>query len=211
MTRALVSIVLGLLASRLLGAPRPARLAAFGLVTVFAACGVAGGLARQDHFLSTWRQHRRELRSLVDAVPRARPATTLLLHVPHEPAYTALKVPYLAFRWSTLLWPDPSTRPRVFLWSFDAGSTCVAGSEGFRCRVAGEEAATTLPWDAFVLLTWRPEEGRFRREDVIPEDLSGGQPAAGLYRPRDLAGTGPPHPRAARLLRDDVALSRLLP
>jgi hypothetical protein len=220
LTRVLVSIVLGFVASRLLDRPGAPRALALAAVTAFTAFGVAGGLALQDHYLATWRRHRLELRSLVDAVPRARNTATLLLFVPHEPTYTALKAPYLAFRWSTLLWPDPAARPRVFLWSVDARSACVAESEGFRCRLAEEKTCfesgacpgTALRWDAFALLTWRGEEGRFRLEDEIPEGLLGGHPPPpGLYRPRALVLPGPPDPRALRLLRGDAGLGRLLP
>ena len=220
LTRVLVSIVLGFLASRLLDRPGAPRVAALALLTVFTGLGVAGGLGRQDHFLSTWRRHRLELGSLVEAVPGVRPDTTLVLFVPHEPAYMATEVQYLAWRWSMLLWPDPAARPRVFLWSVDAQSACLAQDWGLRCRLPEEKACfesgacqgLSLRWREFVLLTWRKDEGRFRLEDEIPDGLLGGHPLPlGLYRPRDLVLPGPPDPRAARVLHGDVGLARLLP
>ena len=97
-SRVLFSVVLALAANRLLEGRKAARAAGFALVVVFTGFGVAGGMERQDLFLATWRRHRVELASLVGQVPRAKPDATLLLVVPHDPAYQATEAPYLARR-----------------------------------------------------------------------------------------------------------------
>ena len=219
-SRVLVSALLGLVASRLLNPKGLSRLTGFALVAVFTGFGVAGGLARQDHFLSTWRQHRKELRSIVDAVPEAQAATKLLLVLPHEPTYTAMPVPYLAERWATLLWPDPSGRPSVFLWSEDAGSACVADTTGFRCRPHEQQACfdagtcpgVMLPWERLIVMTWESDEGRFKLVERVPSRLLGYLPSSDLdYRPRDRIVEVSPPRRVRSLLRGDVGLARFLP
>ncbi len=219
-SRVLFSVALAIAASRLLGAGKGARAAGLAVVVLFTGFGIAGGMERQDLFLATWRRHRVELASLVEQVPRAKPEATLLLVVPHDPAYQATEAPYLARRWSELLWEDPATRPGTFLWSADAHTECVAGPAGFRCRTAEEKECfdsgacpgIRLPWDRVIVLTWRRELGRFRLEDEIPASLLGDVvPPPGSYRPRDLILAGPPDPSAAHYLRGDVALARLLP
>lgn len=220
LSRVFVSIVLGLVAGRLLARGGTARIAGLALVALFTGLGVAGGMERQDLYLAAWRRHRVELRSVLEEVPAADPRATLLLVVPPDPSYQATEVPYLAARWFTLLYPNYSRRPKVFLWSLDARTSCLTQPEGFRCRLeeekgcfdAGTCPGTKLAWDEIVLFTWHAEEGRFRLEDEIPEVLLGGlPPPLGLYRPRDLILPGPPEPRAARLLRGDVGLARFLP
>lgn len=220
LSRVFVSIVLGLAAGRLLARGGTARIGGLALVALFTGFGVAGGMERQDLYLATWHRHRVELRSILEEVPAADPRATLLLVVPPDPSYQAMEVPYLAARWSTLLYPNHSRRPKVFLWSVDARTSCLTLREGFQCRLAEEKECfdagtcpgTRLRWDEIVLFTWHAEEGRFHLEDEIPDVLLGGLPPPfGLYRPRDLILAGPPDPRAARLLRGDVALARLLP
>jgi hypothetical protein len=219
-SRVLVSIVLGLAASRLLARGGRARAAGLAVVALFTGFGIAGGMERQDFYLATWRRHRIELSSLVEEVPRAKPSATLLLVVPHDPAFQATEAPYLAMRWSMLLWEDDATRPRTFLWSVDAKTSCVVDKEGFRCRMPEEKECfdsgacpgTRLRWDGIILLTWRAEEGRYRLENEIPEVLLGGlPPPLDLYRPRDLILPGSPNRRTARFLRGDVGLGRLFP
>jgi hypothetical protein len=220
LSRVFVSIVLGLAAARLLARGGSSRIGGLALVALFTGFGVAGGMERQDLYLATWRRHRVEVSSILEEVPAADPRTTLLLVVPPDPSYQATEVPYLAARWSTLLYPSYSLRPRVFLWSMDAGTSCLTLRDGFRCRAPEEKECfesgtcpgTKLRWDEIVLLTWHAEEGRFRLEEEIPNGLLGDvPPPLGLYRPRDLVHARPPEPRAARLLRGDVALARLLP
>lgn len=219
-SRVLFSVALGHVASRLLAAGKRARAAGLAIVALFTGFGIAGGMERQDLFLATWRRHRVELASLVGQVPRAKPGTTLLLVVPHDPAYQATEAPYLARRWSELLWEDPATRPRTFLWSDDAHTACLVENAGFRCRTAEEKdcfdsgacPGVRLPWEGTIVLTWRPELGRFRLEDEMPPSLMGVPvPPSVAYRPRDLILAGPPDPGAAPYLRGDVALARLLP
>ena len=220
LSRVLVSVLLGLLASRLLDRGGFPRRAGLSLVAVFAGFGVAGGLARQDHFLSTWRQHRKELRSIADAIPQAEPGTRILLMMPHDTAYTAMRVPYLAERWSTLLWPKRSERPLVFLWSEDVGSACVAEAAGFRCRLreqqpcfdAGTCEGEALPWETLIMMTWDVNAGRFELEEHVPARFSGAfSQSSEDYRPHDRIVAAPPSRRVRSLLREDVGLARLLP
>lgn len=218
LSRVAVSALLAIALDRLLAGGRRARAAAVAGIAVFTGFGAAGGMERQDLYLATWRDHRAELASLVEEVPGARPWTTVLLVVPHDPAYQATEAPYLAARWFTLLYEDRSRRPDVFLWSADAHTECVPEADGFRCRLFEETgcfAAGTcglkLRWRRIVVLTWRAEEGRFRLEDEIPDVLLGAvPPPLGLYRPRALVLPGPPDPHAAAFLHGDIGLARLL-
>ena len=219
LTRVLTSIVVAWAAGRLLARKDHGRLLGGALAGTFLACGVAGGIERQDYYLSVWRQHRAELASIVDAVPRARPGTDLLLAVPYAPGFQAMEVTYLAWRWTTLLYPDPAFRPVPFLLSPDAGTACVAEPDGFRCRASEE-------WDCFrkgtcgrklafsntIVLTFDPATGRFTLQDTIPEILLGGMAAPGdSYRPSALVLPGGPDPRLGGILVPERGLARAFP
>ena len=221
LTRVLTSIVIAYVAGRLLASRDRGRLLGGALAGTFLACGVAGGIERQDYYLSIWRRHRAELTSIVAQVPRARPDTDLLLVLPPDPAFQAMEVTYLAQRWATLLYPDPTSRPSsLFLWSPDAGTACEAEPDGFRCLEPEERdcfqkgtcPGRKLAWAKTIVLTWDPAAGRFTLEDEIPEILLGGNAVPGdSYRPRTLVLPGGPDPRLGGILIPERGLARLVP
>ncbi|HEX7603806.1 MAG TPA: hypothetical protein VF316_19440 [Polyangiaceae bacterium] len=220
LTRVLTSIVIAWAAGRLLARRDRGRLFGGALAGTFLACGVAGGIERQDFYLSVWRRQRAELTSIVDQVPRARPDTWLLLVVPSHPAFQSMKVTYLARRWETLLYPDRAARPALFLWAPDAGTACEAEPDGFRCREEEERdcfakrtcPGRKLPWAKMIVLTYDPAAWRFTLEDAIPEILLGGNAVPGdSYRPRALVLPGGPDPRLGGILIPERGLARLLP
>ncbi len=220
LTRVLTSIVIAWAAGRLLASRDRGRLLGGVLAGTFLACGVAGGIERQDFYLSIWRRHRAELSSIVDQVPRARPDTELLLVLPSNPAFQATKVTYLARRWATLLYPDPAYRPLLFLWAPDAGTTCETEPDGFRCLEVEERdcflkgtcPGRKLAWAKIIVLTYDPAAGRFTLEDEIPEILLGGKAIPGdSYRPRALILPGGPDPRLGGILVPERGLARAFP
>jgi hypothetical protein len=220
LTRVLTSIVVAWAAGRLLARRDRGRLLGGALAGTFLAFGVAGGIERQDYYLSIWRRHRAELTSIVEQVPRARPDTELLLVLPYDPAFQAMEVTYLARRWTTLLYPDPAFRPVLFLWSPDAGTACEAEPGGFRCLETEERdcfAKGTCPgrklaWAKTIVLTFDPAVSRFTLEDEIPGILLGGKAGPGdSYRPRALILPGGPDPRLGGILVPERGLARAFP
>ncbi|HEX5855863.1 MAG TPA: hypothetical protein VFZ57_09600 [Thermoanaerobaculia bacterium] len=220
LTRVLTSAVIAWAAGRLLARRDRGRFLGGALAGTFLACGVAGGIERQDYYLSISRRHRAELGSIVAQVPRARPDTDLLLVLPSYPGFQAMKVTYLARRWLTLLYPDPDFRPSLFLWSSNAGTACEAEPGGFRCLEAEERSCFTagtcpgrkLAWAKTIVLTYDPAESRFTLEDEIPEILLGGKAGPGdSYRPRTLVLPGGPDPHVGGILVPERGLARLVP
>jgi hypothetical protein len=219
LTRVLTSIVVAWAAGRLLARRDRGRLLGGALAGTFLACGVAGGIERQDYYLSIWRRHREELTSIVTQVPRTRPDTNLLLVLPFDPSFQAMEVSYLARRWTTLVYPDPASRPVLFLWSKDAGTACDAEAGGFRCREYEEQACFAsgtcpgrmLAWAKTIVLTWDPAVSRFILEDEIPEILLGGKAGPGdSYNPRALVLPGGADPRVGGILVPERGLARLV-
>jgi hypothetical protein len=220
LTRVLTSIVIAWAAGRLLARRDRGRFLGGVLAGTFLACGVAGGIERQDYYLSSWRRHRAELSSIVDQVPRTRPDTEILLVLPSDPAFQAMKVTYLARRWTTLLYPDRRFRPLLSLWAPDAGTACEAEAGGFRCREYEEQdcfAKGTCPgrklaWEKTIVLTYDPAASRFTLEDEIRESLLGGKAGPGdSYRPRMLVLPGGPDPRLGGILVPERGLARFVP
>ncbi|MCM3877289.1 MAG: hypothetical protein NEA02_12850 [Thermoanaerobaculia bacterium] len=220
LTRVLTSIVVAWAAGRLLARRDRGRFLGGALAGTFLACGVAGGIERQDYYLSIWRRHRAELTSILEQVPRARPGTDLLLVAPYDPGFQATEVPYLAKRWATLLYPDPAFGPALFLWSKDAGSECLPEPGGFRCVEYEEQtcfAKGTCPgrkleWAKTIVLVWDPAAGRFTLADEVPESLLGGRAGPGdSYRPRSLVLPGGPDPRVGGILVPERGLARAFP
>jgi hypothetical protein len=188
----------------------PRLRAGFVLVpVVFVGFGVWGGLERQDLWVSTWRQHKRELLSIVTAVPAVRPGTGIILRSGATPAlYLATEANYLAQSWLILLYDDPAMHAlRVAL---DRGTGCRATAEGLECWDEGQAecfAAGTCPADRFpyetlVILDFDKEQGTYRLlSDPRGDELLGGSAAAlAAYRPAGRILKRPLTPRQRALL-----------
>ncbi|HSB63041.1 MAG TPA: hypothetical protein VLJ18_02700, partial [Thermoanaerobaculia bacterium] len=186
---------------------------ALALPAVFVAFGIAGGVERQDFYLSEWRRHRRELRSLLDDTPRLVPGTEVALLMDRSfPAFQATKAPYLAASWANLLW-GPAVVNHAFLWFADQGTGCRAGDAGLACWASsgerdamalGTSQGTVLPWEKLLLFYFDPDEGLYR----VAASFDGSRPG---YNPAGRIAEGPPIPLAEHLLAGDRLLGRLLP
>lgn len=203
-----VTLAASLLARRL---RRPVL--ALAVPAVFVALGIAGGVERQDFYLSEWRRHRHELLSLLDDTPRLVPGTdVVLLMNASSPAFQATKAPYLAASWVHLLW-GPAVVGHAFLWFADQGTGCRAEDAGLVCWASGEERdamalgvskGTVLPWDKLLLFDFEPGEWRYRVVASFDGSRSG-------YDPAGRIAEGPPIPLARHLLAGDRLLGKLLP
>jgi hypothetical protein len=186
---------------------------ALAVPAVFVALGIAGGVERQDFYLSEWRRHRHELLSLLEDTPRLVPGTdVVLLMNASSPAFQATKAPYLAASWANLLW-GPAVVSHAFLSFADQGTGCRAVDTGLACWASGEERdamasgtskGTVLPWDKLLLFDFDPGEWRYR----VAASFDGSRPA---YDPAARIAEGPPIPLARHLLAGDRLLGRLLP
>jgi hypothetical protein len=186
---------------------------ALAVPAVFVALGIAGGIERQDFYLSEWRRHRHELLSLLEDTPRLVPGTDVVLLVNRtSPAFQATKASYLAASWVHLLW-GPAVVSRVFLWFPEQGTGCRAEDAGLVCWASSEELdaiaigvskGTVLPWDKLLLFDFEPGEWRYR----MVASFEGSRPA---YDPAARVAEGPPIPLARHLLAGDRLLGKLLP
>jgi hypothetical protein len=203
-TRLLTPLLVALAAeaaARRLRAPR----LALALPTLFVGLGVAGGVERQDTYLATWSHQRRELSSILRAVPSLDPRATLVFSlVPDPGGFQATWVPYLAASWASLLWDDPSLagpgRTVVSLPGW--GADCKPVAAGLSC--AGGPGSGVHAWDGLVVLAFDAASLQYRLVEDFPE-------AAGAYRPQALIRPAPPTVRARDLLSGPRLLGRLLP
>jgi hypothetical protein len=128
-----IGILVGWIAAR---GPR-LRWAALAVVTAFVFLGTWGGIERQDYYLATWREHQRELASVLDAAPALRPATTVILRgSPPKGRYLATAADYLTKHWLRLLYHQPEQQalrldPR-------RGAACAPDAGTLRCRIEGQ-------------------------------------------------------------------------
>jgi hypothetical protein len=196
---------------------RPAL--ALALPTAFVSLGLIGGLERQDFFLASWRRHRAELASIVEQAPALRPEALLLLHAPPAPGYAATEAPYLAAAWAVVLYRDPSLFQRLFLWAPERGTGCRAEERGLSCWEEGKAecfAAGTCEgrwssYESLVLMSYVPEEGRFRLRREFPAALLGAPNGAGRgYAPEAMILPRPVDAFQARLLFRAPLLARHL-
>ncbi len=194
------------------------RFVVFGwaLAAVFVGFGAAGSVERQDYYLSSWRDHRRELSSLLEAVPSVRPGASLVLFMPEDPGWHATKADYIMRAWVRLLYDDtPDLAMNTYRWTPGAPGGCKVEDQGLRCWVDAEKPcfdAGTCPghvvrYEDLVVAAFHTLEGRYRLvrrgDEGAPLTIR-----ADGYAPERLIG----RPRAApwRLLPGPV-LARLLP
>lgn len=140
------------------------------LPTFFVGFGIYGGLERQDYYLGYWRQHRVELRSIVEQIPGLRPDARLILYDPPLSPYLATKATYLARCWICYLYGDSTLYSRVFLWAWDRNTSCKLESGAFIC-IGEEKEREVLPIDHSILLTYSPSQNRYILQNNIPTEL----------------------------------------
>ena len=189
----------------------------WALAAAFVGFGAAGSVERQDYYLSSWRDHRRELSSLLEAVPSVRPGASLVLFMPEDPGWHATKADYILRAWVRLLYDDtPDLAMNTYRWTPGAPGGCKVEDRGLRCWVDAEKdcfEAGTCPGHFcartrhLVVAAFHPLEGRYRLVRRGDEDAPVYDPGHG-YAPERLIG--PPRAAPWRLLPGPV-LARLLP
>jgi hypothetical protein len=194
LSRIWVSLALGILAGWAAARWPRARLGVLAVPALFVGLGTWGGLERQDLFLSTWRQHRRELLSIATSAPALRPGTSVILRSGDRPsAYLATEVDYLAISWLRLLYDEPHVHglrlgPRL-------GAGCRPGPRGLDCWHSGKAgcfaARTCAPdhydYDRTVLMDYDAAAGVYRLRASLAGDplAEGAAAAAAAYRPEE--------------------------
>ena len=161
---------------------RRLRWAGFALPVVFIGLGLYGGLNRQDYYLGSWLRHRRELRSLTDAVPDIEKGTSLVLYAPAHRRYMATHVTYLARSWTSFLFEQPKLRTRVYLWS-SGKADCSLNGDRLACRDVTGEPDFTAPIARAVVLWYCTAANRY--------ELADGKKLSGLLGVDSVAGYDP--------------------
>lgn len=176
---------------------------------VFVGFGVWGGLERQDLWVSTWRLHQKELRSILASVPALAPGTSIILRSGATPnQYLATEADYLAESWLILLYDDPAIHAlRV---TPQRGTGCRATPRGLDCwheQQASCFAARTCAADRFrygrvVILDFDDRTGTWHLVASPQGDplLGGSEAALSRYRPADRIVQRPLTPRQRALL-----------
>lgn len=176
---------------------------------LFVGFGVWGGLERQDLWVSTWRQHKRELLSIVTTAPALTPGTGIILRsAPTPDLYLATEADYLAQSWLVLLYDD--TAIHSLRMAPDRGTGCRATPEGLDCWGEGQAgcfnagtcAADRFPYESLVMMDFDDRSGTYRLVSSAQGDpLFGGSPAAlAGYRPAGRIVQRPLTPRQRALL-----------
>ncbi len=218
-SRVFVSLALALLldalAWRLAQAGRR-RLAAGAwlLLLPFVAGGLWAGLLSQDLYLTLWRRHRLELRSILDQVPGLRPGATLLLRLPPGAPFTSLHYLPVGSTWLSYLYGE--ARFPAVIWS-PGGFDCRVEGEAFVCRnparsdcyASGACQPLRLPFEATVLLLYAPAERGFVLQPRLPPDLA--RDPGGRYDPRAWIVPGPRTRWARELLDQPEGLAAFFP
>lgn len=218
-SRLFVSVALALLVQELAsGLARAGRTGlarrAWLVCLPFVAGGIWAGLCSQDLYLTLWRRHRVELRSILDQVPNLRPGARLLLYLPREAPFTSLHYLVAAATWPAYLYGD--LKVSTVIWSA-GGFDCQAGGQAFTCRnparadcyASGRCQPLVLPFESTVLLRYLPATGRFVLQRSLPRDLA--PEAAGRYDPGDWIVSGPRSRWARELLDQPELLGALFP
>ncbi|HYS54655.1 MAG TPA: hypothetical protein VER58_12930, partial [Thermoanaerobaculia bacterium] len=162
-------------------------------VTAFVFFGAWGGIERQDFFSGTWRQHQRELASILDAAPALRPGTAVILRgTPPPGRYLATEADYLTTHWLRLLYAD--TKLPAFRLDPQRGSSCRPTPLGIVCWPEGREISYDnkmreylFRFDALVVMDYDQISGTWRLLPSLHGDpLALGYDAeAERYRPAE--------------------------
>jgi hypothetical protein len=138
------------------------------LPIIFIAFGIYGGLESQDYLLGYWRQHKAEIRSIVEQVPGMKPDAELILYVPPGTPFLATEAEYLAGLWTHYIYNEPSLK--TFLWSADRNTYCINEHNGFVCR--GENGRQrVIPYERSILLVYSVQQNRYLLQNTLPEYL----------------------------------------
>jgi hypothetical protein len=139
-------------------------------------------------YLTLWRRHKLELRSILDQAPGLAPRAQLLLYLPPGSPFTSLWYPGVAAPWLEYLY---APAPETLIWGqVPFGQRCQAEAEAFVCRhnakadcyASGQCQPRLFAFERTVLLRYVPERGRFELQERLPGDLA---PAGGAgYAPR---------------------------
>ncbi|HXO28849.1 MAG TPA: hypothetical protein VOA80_15975, partial [Thermoanaerobaculia bacterium] len=194
MSRIWVSLALGILAGWAAARWPRARLGVLAVPALFVGLGTWGGLERQDLFLATWRQHRRELLSIATSAPALRPGTRVILRSgDRPPIYLATQVEYLTISWLRLLYEEPHIHGLRLGPQLDTG--CRPGPRGLDCWHAGKgdcfAARTCAPdhydYDRTILMDYDAPAGVYRLRASLAGDplAAGAAAAAAAYRPEE--------------------------
>ena len=181
------------------------RAVAVALVGTFVFYGTWGGLERQSYFASAWISHRRELASILAAVPRLEEGSELVLVVPPRAPYMATEVPYLARVWVALLFDRPHFG-NTTLVSPKQATGCRAESEGLRCwqlPCVSQEPCSgrLLPYEDLTILEFDHDRGVFEPADSMPELILDSERAPDSWgSPRTPRPSFRPTRRSRRLL-----------
>lgn len=218
-SRLFVSLALTLACAKLGEALRRTALAraaplAFLAALPFVLWGLQAGLASQDMYLTLWRRHRLELRSILSAAPSFGPGAQLLVYLPPGSPYTSLHYNGVGGPWLEYLY---APAPETVIWGQAGGPRCEAQATAFVCRnealaecyASGRCQPRVLPFDHTVLLAYSRERGRFELQERLPPELV---PAGGAgYAPRAWIQARPWSPWARELLETPELLGAFFP
>jgi hypothetical protein len=145
-----------------------ARLLAWAIASAFVFFGAWGGMERQNLYLSTWRQHQRELASILTAAPSLRPGTSMILRSGDPPhRYLATEADYLTGVWLRLLYDDPALR--TLRLAPHRGSSCSAALDGLVCNRECPSNRTCppelFPYESLMMLDYDERRGTY---NIVP-------------------------------------------
>ncbi len=192
LSRIWASLALGILAGWAAARWPRARLGVLAVPALFVGLGTWGGLERQDLFLASWRQHQRELLSIVTGAPALRPDSGVILRSGTLPStFLATQADYLTLSWLTLLYGQPGfhgARLAPFL-----GTGCRPTPRGLDCWhegqagcfAAGRCAPDHFDYARLILMDYDAAAGIYRvRTSLAGDPLArGAEAAAAAYRP----------------------------
>jgi hypothetical protein len=192
LSRIWISLALGVLAGWAAARWPRARFGVLAVPALFVGLGIWGGLERQDFFLATWRQHQRELLSIVTSAPALRPGAEVILRsgaLTHT--YHATEADYLTHSWLTLIYDQPDLH--TLRLSVHRGTGCRPTPRGLECWHEGEAACVAagrcapdaFAYDRLVLLDFDAAAGVYRLRPSLAGDplAEGAAAAAAAYRP----------------------------
>jgi hypothetical protein len=162
--------------------------------TAFVGLGVWGGLERQDLWVSTWRQHQRELLSIVTNAPALAPGTAVILRSGSTPdLYLATEADYLSNSWLILLYNAPGIHGLRF--APDRGTGCRPAPHALECWHEGQAgcfanatcAPDRFPYEQLVIMDFDDRDGRYRLLPSLQGDplFVGSNVVTAKYRPEE--------------------------
>ncbi|MGH9441850.1 MAG: hypothetical protein ACRD16_06205 [Thermoanaerobaculia bacterium] len=206
------SLALAVLAGVLLSRPSRLSFPSLALLVLFVGLGLEGGVERQGYYLSYWKRHRVELRSILAAAPNLQPEARVVLYVDSSPPlFRATAVGYLASSWLKLFYERQDMGDRVFVWSLADGAACEARSDRLVCY-SNSLQRSEIEYANALLFRYDPGRNRY---DLVPSLFGvlpdGSSRALSAYDPGRLIRFGRPSPLARELLAPPRFLASRLP